>query len=234
MSDQVKFGRRALCAGLLGAGGSLLAAGSAVAAIPRRPRRVAAEPAALKNSDFYDAQGKFKEQAAKDAYLRLMEAAGVRINDTIRKKLLVSDFGLGRFAEVGLGLILWLSEKEANYASIEIFLLPNQMIPEHWHVALDGEGVKSKMESWIVRYGSTFTYGEGEPTPKLSVQIHPSEEKYVTVKHETPLKVGDVVGIKRVGEKHWMQAGPEGAVITEVSTYHTGAAVRFTNPNVKF
>ena len=108
------------------------------------------------------------------------------------------------------------------------------MIAEHWHVALDGEGVKPKMESWIVRYGTTFTYAEGDPTPKLQAKVHESEAKYITVKHETALKVGEVTGIKRAGEKHWQQAGPEGAIVTEVSSYHTVAVVRFTNPNVKF
>jgi D-lyxose ketol-isomerase len=239
--NQNKINRRAACAGILGAGSGLLAAGSASAGPFRLrhsvavPVTTAAQPTpALKNSDFYDAQGKFNEKAAKEAYLRLIEKSGLPMSDNLRKNLAVSDFSLGRFAEVGLGFMLWVDEKEADYASIEIVLLPNQMIPEHWHVAIDGENVKPKRESWIVRWGSTFTYAEGEPTAKLSVKIHDSEAKYVTVKHETALKVGEVTGIKKAEEKHWQQAGPQGAIITEVSTYHTGAAVRFTNPNIKF
>jgi D-lyxose ketol-isomerase len=236
MSKKMKIGRRAWCAAMFGAGGSLLLTGKVLA----RPRRASQATAsgkptlAYKNGDFYDSQGKFDEKAAKDAYFRLVETAGMPISDNLRKNLAVTDFGLGRFAEVGLGMLMWLNEKEANYASIEVFLLPNQMIPEHWHVALEGEGVKPKMESWIVRYGQTFTYGEGEPTPKLSVQIHDSEAKFVTVRHETPLKVGEVTGIKRAGEKHWQQAGPDGVIFSEVSTYHAGAAVKFTDPKIKF
>ena len=92
----------------------------------------------------------------------------------------------------------------------------------------------SKMESWLVRYGTSYTYGEGPATPKIGVKIHESEKKFLTVMNETVLQVGDVTGIKRPGEKHWQQAGPEGAIVTEVSTYHAGEAVRFTNPAIKF
>jgi D-lyxose ketol-isomerase len=236
MSDSKRIGRRAVCAGIVGMSGGLLAAGNAMARQRLiKPATVVSKPAiAYKNSDFYDAQGKLNEKAAKDAYLRLMETAGYPISDRVRKDLWVSDFGLGRFAEVGLGGVTWVNEKDGNYASIEIFLLPNQVIPEHWHVPLDKQNVKTKMESWIVRFGSTYAYGEGEPTAKPSVKPPESEAKYLTMKHETPLMLGESTGIKKPLEKHWQQAGPKGAIVTEVSTYHTGEAARFTNPNVKF
>jgi len=233
MSDK-RIGRRAACAAFLGVSGGLLTAGSALAK-PRHYKIVAAaSPLTFSNSQFYDAQGKFKEEAAKKAYFRLMEVAGYPISDRVRKDLWVTDFGLGHFVEIGLGGVTWVNEKEGNYASIEIFLLPNQMIPEHWHVPLEGENVKTKMESWVVRWGTTYTYGEGEPTAKIAVPIPKSQEKYVTVKHETRLNVGESTGVKKLGEKHWQEAGPEGAIVTEISTYHTGAAVRFADPSIKF
>jgi D-lyxose ketol-isomerase len=233
MNGNARIGRRAACAGMIAAGGSVFLVGGAAAARPRPGKIVAAGPA-RKTADFYDAAGKFQEQAAKEAYFDLMRAAGYPISENVRKNLAATDFALGRFTEVGLGCVVWVSDPKGNYASLEVFLLPNQIIPEHWHVALPEEGVTAKMESWIVRWGSTFTYGEGEPTAKLGVTIPESEAKYLTVKHETPLRLGEVTGIKKPGEKHWQQAGPEGAIITEVSTFHTGKAVRFTNPNVKF
>ncbi len=91
-----------------------------------------------------------------------------------------------------------------------------------------------KLESWTVRYGTTFAYGEGEPTPRLSVTLHEKEKPFLTVMHETPLRPGEVTGIRKPLEKHWQQAGPEGCILTETSTYHTPAAVRFTNPAIKF
>ncbi len=232
MSKGRKIGRRAACATVLGIGGGLLFAGDASAA-PRASRRGAA-PAALDNANFYDAQGKFKPEAAKEAYLRFLEAAQYPISQRLRKEMWVADCGLGRFTEVGFAGMFWVNNQKDNYASLEIFLLPGQMIPEHWHVPLPAENVPVKMESWHVRWGTTCTYGEGEPTAKLAVKIPQCQEKYVTVRHEKVLTLGEVTGLTRHEQKHWQQAGSEGAIVTESSTFHSGAAVRFTDPQIKF
>jgi D-lyxose ketol-isomerase len=232
MGKGQKMGRRAACATVLGIGGGLLLAGGAAAAA--RTKRGAVVPATLDNAAFYDAQGKFQPEAAKEAYLRFLEAARYPIAERLRKEMFVSDFALGRFTEVGLGCMAWVNNQKDNYTSLDIFLLPGQMIPEHWHVALPDEKVPVKMESWHVRWGSTYTYGEGEPAAKLAVKVPDCEEKYVTVRHEKALKLGEVTGLTRPEEKHWQQAGPAGAIITETSTFHSGAAVRFSDPRIKF
>jgi D-lyxose ketol-isomerase len=232
MSEGHKIGRRAMCATMLGMGGSLLLANPLPAA-ERRPRRPAAAPPALKNADFYK-DGKFNEQAAKDAYLAMLRQAAYPISDGLVKNLAVTDFALGRFLEVGLGTVVWIGEKKWNYTTLDIFLLPGQIIPEHWHVAMEADGVAAKMESWLVRWGSSYIVGEGEPTANPPVKIPESEAKFLTVKKGKLFKVGEVTGITHPGEKHWQQAGPQGAIVSEVSTYHVGAAVRFTNPGIKF
>lgn len=243
--------RREACAGILGCVGGLWVAGQGGAQEPgkKQPQMQQSAPVAppvslpedvplqvpgWKNEMFYDAAGKFQEIAAKRAYLALCAQLGCPVNETIRENLAVSDFSLGRFADVGLGYLIWVNEQEANYASIEIVLLPGQMIPEHWHVALDDEKITPKMESWIVRYGSTYTYGEGEPTEEISVKIPECQKEFTTVMRETFLRPGEVAGISKPLEKHWQLAGPRGCVLTEVSTYHSGAAVRFNDPNIKF
>lgn len=231
MSHKNKIGRRAACAGLLAAGSGLLLPHAARA--KETAKKSAAPLGTFRNADFYDADGKFNEARAKAAYCTLMEHYGYPIYDNVRKNIFVADFGLGRFTEVGLGGVLWVDEKEGSYASIEVFLLPDQMIPEHWHVPLKDQNIGPKRESWIVRYGSTFTYGEGEPTKKPAVKVHPCQAKYVTTRHETALRPGEVTGIKRALEKHWQQAGPGGCILTEVSTYHAGGAVRYTDPTIK-
>ncbi len=232
VSKELKIGRRAACATVLGIGGGLLLAGDAAAAVWTRRRAVA--PAALNNASFYDAQGKFKTETAKEVYLRFLEAAPYPIPERLRKEIWVSDFGLGHFTEVGLAGMFWVNNQKDNYTSLDFFLLPGQMIPEHWHVPLPADNVPVKMESWHVRWGSTYTYGEGEPADKLAVKIPECEQKYVTVRHEKALKLGDVAGLTRPQQKHWQQAGPEGAIVTETSTFHSGAAVRFTDPRIKF
>ncbi|MHB8864491.1 MAG: D-lyxose/D-mannose family sugar isomerase [Pirellulaceae bacterium] len=199
-----------------------------------RAARVAPKLPAYNNADFYTPDGKFNEEAAKKAYFDLMRYYNYPVNETIRQNLFVSDMGLGKFTEVGLSVVILINEKEANYAALEIFLLPNQMIPEHWHVALPDDGVKEKMESWIVRYGTTFTYGVGEPTDPIAVKIPDSQKDYVTVRHEQQLKPGESTGVAKAEDKHWQLAGPEGCILSEIATYHDGKAVRFSDPNIKF
>ena len=201
---------------------------------PGKPARKAKTPLSFDNREFYGPDGKFNEDAAKKAYLKLCAHHGYPVPDSVRKNLAVTDFGLGHFTEAGLAFVAWINDKKAGYASLEVLLLPNQMIPEHWHVALDDQGVAPKMESWLVRYGSTFAYGEGEPAQKPSVKIHECQAKCVTVMHETPIRPGEVAGVGKPMEKHWQQAGPEGCILTEMSTFHSGDAVKFTDPRIKF
>jgi D-lyxose ketol-isomerase len=204
------------CAGLGLAGGCA----SGPAAAPRE------------NRAYYDAQGRFNAEAAKQAYIAFLQDKGYPVSDALRKNLFVSDFGLGRFTEAGLGCVLWHNDGQSRYGALDAFLLPGQTIPEHWHVQTPSGA--PKMESWHVRWGCTYAYGEGAPTPNPKAALYAREAPFLTVRRETILRVGDVAGIGKPLEKHWMQAGPEGVIFTEYYTYHDGAGVKFTNPGVKF
>ena len=92
--------------------------------------------AMLDNKQFYDAAGKFDADAAKRVYLDFLKQHGYPVNDAIAKRLFVSDFGLGRFTEAGLGAIVWHGDEKYNYSGLDAYLLPGQIIPEHWHVKL--------------------------------------------------------------------------------------------------
>jgi D-lyxose ketol-isomerase len=181
---------------------------------------------------YYDASGKFDQEAAKRAYLDFLKQSGYPVNDTIAGKLFVSDFGLGRFSEAGLGVIVWWGDEKYNYSGLDAFLLPGQIIPEHWHVKV--RDIPSKMEAWLVRSGEIYAYAEGAPTPNMRAKLSAADAAQVTMKNERILRVGDIAGISHPEEKHWMQAGPQGAIFTEFSTFHTGEAVKFTDPKIKF
>lgn len=235
MNRRILIGRRAACGSFLGLGAGLLF-GRSTSAKDRTGEKATKKPKTLSfdNSKFYHPDGKFDEDAAKQAYLRLCKHFGYPVPESVRKNLAVTDFALGKFTEAGLAYVIWVDEKEAGYASLEVFLLPGQMIPEHWHVALEEEKVPPKMESWLVRYGETFAYGDGAPTENPHVKVPQCQAEFVTVRHETPIRPGEVAGVKSPLEKHWQVAGPEGCILTEISTYHTGAAVKFTDPKIKF
>ena len=194
MSKGRKIGRRAACATVLGIGGGLLFAGDASAA--RRASRGGAAAAALEQRRLLRRPGQVQARGRQRGLSPFPRSGRVpHLPNGFARKCGSSDFGLGHFTEVGLAGMFWVNNQKDNYASLEIFLLPGQMIPEHWHVALPAENVPVKMESWHVRWGSTYTYGEGEPTAKLGVKIPECEEKYVTVRHEKVLKLGEVAGL---------------------------------------
>jgi D-lyxose ketol-isomerase len=181
---------------------------------------------------FYDTAGNFKPEAATQAYLRLLKKARYPVTDAIAGKIFVSDFNLGRFAQTGLGAILWWGDEEHNYSGLDAFLLPGQIIPEHWHVKV--RKIPAKMEAWLVRHGEIYAYSEGPPTRTIKAKVGKNDAAHLSVKSERILRIGDIAGISRPLEKHWMQAGPEGAIFTEFCTYHSGEGVRFTDPQIKF
>lgn len=219
------------------AAASVVLAGGAVQAAPRWPRAVVVSGTPVgttstvktyKNADFYDAAGKFLGEKAKAAYFEMMERFHYPIPEKLRRDMWVLDFALGDFVHVGMAGIFWLNRKDYGYFGHEIFLLPGQQIVEHAHVATD-EG-PAKMESWHVRHGMIYTFGEGEETKPLPVTPPESQEKIRTVKHCEPLLPGELRDLNRLEAKHFMLAGPEGAIVTEYATYHDGKGLRFSNP----
>jgi hypothetical protein len=217
--------------------GTAAAAGLAMAGLGQQPVQAAKTPgrrvvtAPLGNADFYDAQKKFLADKAKAAYFAMMERFHYPVVDKLKKEMWVLDFALGDFVHVGMGGIFWLNRKEYGYFGHEIFLLPGQMIAEHAHLATK-EG-PAKMESWHVRHGMIYTFGEGEPTNDLPVKLPESQAGSITCKHCQPLYPGEVRDLNRLTAKHFMIAGPEGAIVTEYATYHDMAGLRFSNAKVK-
>ena len=187
----------------------------------------------LSNDHFYNADGSFNTEKAKEAFYAMMEHYNHPIVDRLKgEEFWAVDFGLGRFAEVGMAGIFWINNLEDNYFGHEIYLLPGQRIPEHSHVKTDITG--PKMEAWQVRNGMIYTYAEGTPTPGAEDDIPEAEKEFWIAKTRTKLMPGELAKLEKAETMHWMMAGPDGAIVTEYATYHDGNALRFSNPNVKF
>lgn len=185
-----------------------------------------------KNEDFYDADGKLDAAKAKAAYYTLMEFHGFPIFPSLKTdELWVLDFALGNFMEVGMAGIFYANNEKDNYLLHDIWLLPGQQIPEHYHIKF--EDVEPKMEAWLVRHGEAYFYAEGEPTPGVDERIPPLHNKIAKARTEALKKPGDVV-IQPIPEsRHCMRAGPQGVIVTEVATYHSMDALKFTHPDIK-
>jgi D-lyxose ketol-isomerase len=185
------------------------------------------ESLTFNNADFYTADGTFNEEAGKDAILRLMKYYQYPVTDKTRSQLWVSDYGTGRFTEVGLAAIMYANDTKDLYMLQDMFLLPDQMLPEHWHEKPESN-LPAKMEGWLVRNGSSYIAGEGEDNLASfpEIKIPACHENGVTVKHVVKTLPGEFVPLERVYSHHWQFAGPQGAIITEVANVHANEAVR--------
>ncbi|MBM4030504.1 MAG: hypothetical protein FJ291_01815 [Planctomycetes bacterium] len=224
--------RRLLGGVLVGAAVPIIGSGcgedkSPVLAPP--PKRVAKE---FKNEDFYGADGKFDAAKAKEAYYYLMNCHSFPIMPVLKTDAFwVLDFGLGKFTEVGMAGIFYINDQRDDYLLHDIWLLPGQMIPEHYHVKTDK--VAAKMEAWLVRHGTDYFGSEGDPTPGVEDIIPPSHKDCAKARHMVLKGPGELVKLEVAESRHWQKAGPEGAIVTEVATYHDMAALRFSHPQIK-
>lgn len=139
-----------------------------------------------------------------------------------------ADFGLNNLEEEALNLIVYINND--RYCSKEMALLPYQTCPEHRHPNR-GELI-GKQETFRVRKGKVYLYVEGTATEKISSKIPKGKDEYYTVKHEIVLNPGEQYTIDP-NIKHWFQAGPTGAIISEFSSPSDDASDIFTDPNIR-
>jgi D-lyxose ketol-isomerase len=192
---------------------------------------------AFDNAEFYGSDSVFLPNKAKDAVMTLLEYHGYPLFDGIKDKIFVTDYSLGRFTELGTAGILYENSQKNGYLLMDVILLPHQMLPEHWHV--DGETSMAKREGLLVRSGSAYLGGlaNGEDNinsfSALNIpKIHMLGE--VEAKHVVHAKIGDFENLQQIESKHWLVAGEDGAVITEVATFSEAAATHFSSSRIKF
>lgn len=186
--------------------------------------------------------GKFDYDIAKEAYRELFRFHRYSITDEVMNakgddkigssSFWALNFGLGDFSNVGMGGIFFVNDKENGYFAHEIYLLPGQMIPEHYH--LPAEGKQAKHEFWHVRHGSIFTLAKGGSLSDLPAELTLPKSQLdagaITCFKAKKLTAGQYDILNKLEEPHFMIAGPEGAIVSEYATYHSGAGLRFTNP----
>jgi len=207
------------------AGAGLAALGTTASAAPCSTKKASIMQ---KNESFYDKDGKFDVEKGKDAIIALCKYHNYPIFPELRENLWVSDYGTGQFTKLGLAAHMFMNNEKDRYMLMDLFLLPGQMLPEHWH--LDGETNPAKREGWLVRWGLSHIVGIGEPNLSKEVVIpkcHMGGK--ATTNHEVIAKPGMFVPLAEVKTRHWQFGGPEGAIITEVANVHTNPAVRHSD-----
>ena len=156
----------------------------------------------------------------------MFEHYGIPFTPFLEENFWVNDFGLGDFENTGMGGVFWINNPDHLYFGHEIYLLPGQMIAEHYHVPSE---YAAKHESWQVRNGWVYNFGIGEPTPNAPA-LPESQKEFITAQNFHIMRVGDISSLQVLESRHFLMAGDEGAVVTVYGTFHDNAGLRFTNP----
>ncbi len=212
----------------------------------------------LNNRDFYVGD-KVNEAKLKQAYFDLLNKFNYPIPDILNTdEFWVCDFDQGDILALGMGGIFWINEngelktsgagkytgkykdQQFGYLLHEIFLLPGQTLPEHRHIG-GPEEYGPKMEAWQVRYGEVSFYGEYKHGDEVPISEWPETErpwgfgqdwfksKYIS---KRDAKRNQMYVMQDPESWHGQIAGKDGAIVTEVATYHNH--VMFSKPNMDF
>jgi D-lyxose ketol-isomerase len=167
------------------------------------------------------------KEAARDEALKILRNAGIVLTKEEKEKLDVEDYGLGDLEHFGTQKVVYINTP--RYCAKEIVLLPNQICLEHCHPPFGGN--PGKQETFRCRWGEVYLYVPGKAKKKIKARIPKEREEYFTVRNEIVLKPGEQYTIKP-NTKHWFQAGPKGAIVSEFSSMSTDEKDIFTDPQV--
>jgi D-lyxose ketol-isomerase len=158
--------------------------------------------------------------------IELIEKAGFQITPSEREKIAVADFGLSDIYREGIQVLTFFETD--RIAGKILVLLPDQTEPEHWHPPVGNDPGKQEIIRAI--WGTLRFYVDGKDTLREGF-IPEGKENFYTLRHEIILNPGEQL-IFQPGQKHWFQAGPEGAVMYSFSTTVRDALDGFTNPDI--
>lgn len=184
------------------------------------------------NDDFYK-DGKFNTDKAKDAIIQLMKYHKYPLYPEIKDKIWITDYGTGKFTEVGIAVVMWRNHKEEKYMLMDIFLLPNQMLPEHLHAEQSGKHIPPKAEGWLIRHGSSYIAGMGQNNLANFPFKIPKIHNNGTAKAQHVVKATEGMFLDlhnpKMSPYHWQIAGDKGAIINEVATNHSSSNIKYSD-----
>jgi D-lyxose ketol-isomerase len=157
----------------------------------------------------------------------MLVRAGITLTDEERARIEIADFGLGRLEREGLQLLTYVNTD--RYCAKELVLFPGQTCPEHRHPPVGAE--PGKMETFRCRWGTVRLYVEGPAAQAPGAHPPADSAQYYTVSRELVLGPGEQFTIPP-DTLHWFQAGPDGAVVSELSSTSRDEHDVFTDPRV--
>ena len=159
--------------------------------------------------------------------LAMFEKACIKLSPKEAENVEIADFGLNDLNRTGLELVTYINTERV--CAKELVLFPSQTCPEHYHPPTEGE--PGKEETFRCRWGEVYIYIPGKATVDPTCKPPSGDEAYYTVYHEVALKPGQQYTLAP-GTRHWFQAGPMGAIVSEFSTTRRDESDIFTDPRI--
>ena len=166
----------------------------------------------------------------RDKALEMYEKAHILLTPAEKEGLEVADFGLGEVWKTGLEIVSYVNTERC--CAKEMVLFPGQTCPEHRHAPVEQHNYPGKEETFRCRHGLVDLYVDGGPAAKPQAQPPAGSEPYYTVWHEIVLHPGEQYTM-HPDTRHWFQAGPQGAVVSEFSTKSLDEYDIFTDPRIR-
>jgi len=159
----------------------------------------------------------------------MLRKAGIVLTKQEAATIEAADCGLGRFEQIGLGVLVYVNTERC--CAKELALWPRQTFPEHRHPPVSATN-PGKEETFRCRWGLVYLYVPGVETRRPKARPPGGREGTFTVRHEVVLRPGDQYTLPP-NTRHWFQAGPKGAVVSEFSTASLDELDVFTDPEVR-
>ena len=160
--------------------------------------------------------------------LSLFKKAGIHLTASERRTIEIADFGLNAFTETGLGVLVYVNTHRC--CAKELAMWPGQTCPQHRHPPVGDD--PGKEETFRCRWGRVHLFVDGARTTRPGARPPKAPRGAYTVGREIILKPGDQFTL-RPGLRHWFQAGPRGAVVSEFSTRSTDENDRFDDVRIQ-
>lgn len=167
-------------------------------------------------------------QAARRKALKYLRKAGIAVTADEEERIEVADFGLSDLANTGLQLLVYVNTERV--CAKELVLFSRQTCPEHRHPQV--AGAPGKEETFRCRWGEVYLYVPGEPAAQPAAAPPKSRAGHYTVWREVRLRPGEQYTLAP-DTRHWFQAGPDGAVVSEFSTASRDESDVFTDPAIQ-
>ncbi len=167
-----------------------------------------------------------QQKALREQSVAYIEKSGFPVTPGEMDAIAVADFGLSSPTLQG-AQILTLFATERISAKL-IVLLPNQVLPEHWHPPVGDD--PGKEEILRGHTGTVLYFEEGAENIDDS-EVIPGKEHCFVSRSRIDLEPGVQVIIPP-GKKHWMKGGPNGGCVLSFSTCVRDILDQFTDMNI--